>query len=188
MGSKNSLKPWGIPLTVSQEYPPSGSRKGRWRSRLSSSWTSRPSLPIRLSAEASAAVTTASIKSCSGDDKWMRRRIHFRKRSFSCMDWHLSFWDKASGKRTFNLPAVFFNKTLRWPHRDEKVKFKKVFIYLFKPISRAILASCIFLHFILYVAVSYFITIVLFLTCLTLYIGLLSNFFHILYYFINYLF
>lgn len=82
IGSKNSLNPGGIPLTVSQEYPPSGSRKGRWRSRLSSSWMSRPSLRIRLSAEARAAVTTASIKSCSGDDRWIRRRKRFRKRSF----------------------------------------------------------------------------------------------------------
>lgn len=82
IGSINSPNPGGIPLTVSQEYPPSGSRKGRWRSRLSSSWMSRPSLRIRLSAEASAAITTASIKSCSEDDKWIGQRKHFRKRSF----------------------------------------------------------------------------------------------------------
>lgn len=50
---------------VSQENPPSGSRNGRRRSWLSSSWTSHPSLRISLSAEASAAAATASISSCS---------------------------------------------------------------------------------------------------------------------------
>lgn len=82
IGSKNSLNPGGIPLTVSQEYPPSGSRKGRCRSRLSSSWMSRPSLRIRLSAEAFAAATIALIKSCSEDDTWLRQRKYFRKRSY----------------------------------------------------------------------------------------------------------
>lgn len=75
IGSKNSLNPGGIPLTVSQEYPSSGSRKGRERSRLSSSWIARPSLWIRLSAEALAAATTASIKACGEDDVWIRQRI-----------------------------------------------------------------------------------------------------------------
>lgn len=78
IGSKNSLNPRGIPLTVSQEYPPSGSRKGRQRSRLSSSWTCRPSLRIRLSAEASAAATTTSIKSCRTDDKLIGQRSRMR--------------------------------------------------------------------------------------------------------------
>lgn len=100
IGSKKSLNPGGIPLTVSQEYPPSGSRKGRRRSRLSSSWMSRPSLRIRLSAEASAAATTTSIKSCSKEDKWIRQRKHFRKRLFQYIDWlcFFSFCEKASWK------------------------------------------------------------------------------------------
>lgn len=78
IGSKNSLNPGGIPLTVSQEYPSSGSRKGRERSRLSSSWIARPSLWIRLSAEALAAATTTSIKACGEDDVWNRQQKHFQ--------------------------------------------------------------------------------------------------------------
>lgn len=78
IGSKNSLNPGGIPLTVSQEYPSSGSKKGRERSRLSSSWIARPSLWIRLSDEALAAATTASIKACGEDDVWNRQRKHFQ--------------------------------------------------------------------------------------------------------------
>lgn len=67
-GSRNFRNPGGIPVTVSQENPPSGSRKGSRRSRLSSSRTSRPSPRISLSAEASAAATTASISSCSSGE------------------------------------------------------------------------------------------------------------------------
>lgn len=65
IGSRNSLNPGGIPFTVLQEYPSSGSRKGKERSWLSSSWIARPSPWIRLSAEAFAAATTVSIRSCS---------------------------------------------------------------------------------------------------------------------------
>jgi len=100
IGSKNSLNPGGIPLTVSQEYPPSGSRKGRCRSRLSSSWMPRPSRRIRLSAEAFAAVTAASIKSCSEDDKYGSHGGNISGNGRSSV-WIgiLSFCDKASGKQ-----------------------------------------------------------------------------------------
>lgn len=69
IGSRNSLNPGGIPFAVLQEYPSSGSRKGKERSWLSSSWIARPSPWIRLSAEAFAAATTASIRSCSDDGR-----------------------------------------------------------------------------------------------------------------------
>lgn len=75
IGSRNSLNPGGIPFTVLQEYPSSGSRKGKERSWLSSSWIARPSPWIRLSDEAFAAATTASIRSCRDDGRiffiWM---------------------------------------------------------------------------------------------------------------------
>lgn len=84
IGSRNSLNPGGIPFTVLQEYPSSGSRKGKERSWLSSSWIARPSPRIRLSAEAFAAATTASIRSCSDDGRvfhanvqWWNRRLLF---------------------------------------------------------------------------------------------------------------